>query len=363
MRGGILLAGSLCLCCIGCAAFRAPAASSRQLQGGNSRRRTARVSRLRAEKGSRDELEGLSRKDLQALAKANGIKANSKNFDIIEGLLAVPGPYLRSPEESTESHELEVHVGRSKESEQAQPRKRLSVLRKKLAQVIELEERANTDPDCLDADQLAKISRKLELEEQIRDAEALEVKEKPRSKPRPVPARREASDGGATMEVLPAEDPEEVAAPSLESLPKKLATALSYCRVSTRQTCEFLIALGRVTVNGEVVDNPNMRVNIVEDEIYANGFRVTLPPPIDNSALVEADERAPKRAKKGLRSRSGEKKGGVTYKERTRYRWNIDGGVLAKSSRGPKYQVYNNRYGREDGESGDSAGLYSRKKS
>lgn len=53
--------------------------------------------------------------------------------------------------------------------------------------------------------------------------------------------------------------------------PKKLGAAMSYCRVSTKTTCEILIALGRVTVNGILAEDPNMRVDILKDMVVCDG--------------------------------------------------------------------------------------------
>ncbi|CAM9596491.1 unnamed protein product, partial [Phaeothamnion confervicola] len=65
--------------------------------------------------------------------------------------------------------------------------------------------------------------------------------------------------------------------------PKRLVSALAYCRVSTRGLCETLVAMGRVTVNGAVAETPNMPVDLLNDVIVANGQRVMLPPKIDNA--------------------------------------------------------------------------------
>lgn len=39
-------------------------------------------------------------------------------------------------------------------------------------------------------------------------------------------------------------------------IPRTLMKLLTYCRVSDRDTCEILLELGKVKVNGEVMDNP-----------------------------------------------------------------------------------------------------------
>lgn len=39
-------------------------------------------------------------------------------------------------------------------------------------------------------------------------------------------------------------------------IPRTLLKLLTYCRVSDKATCEVLLELGKVKVNGEVCDNP-----------------------------------------------------------------------------------------------------------
>ena len=56
--------------------------------------------------------------------------------------------------------------------------------------------------------------------------------------------------------------------------PKRLAGIMSFCRVSDKETCEILVAMGRVTVNGVVAQDPGMKVDILTDIIVANGERV-----------------------------------------------------------------------------------------
>lgn len=53
--------------------------------------------------------------------------------------------------------------------------------------------------------------------------------------------------------------------------PKRLASAMSFCRVSNKATCEVLIALGRVTVNGVPASDPMMKVDVVADTVVCNG--------------------------------------------------------------------------------------------
>ncbi|CAM9419076.1 unnamed protein product, partial [Discosporangium mesarthrocarpum] len=54
-------------------------------------------------------------------------------------------------------------------------------------------------------------------------------------------------------------------------LPKRLAAVMSYCRVSTRATCEVLVSMGWVVVNGEVMTDPQAKVDITKDRIVCNG--------------------------------------------------------------------------------------------
>lgn len=53
--------------------------------------------------------------------------------------------------------------------------------------------------------------------------------------------------------------------------PKRLAGLMAFCRVSDKDTCEILVAMGRVTVNGVVVQDPGMKVDVLTDMIVANG--------------------------------------------------------------------------------------------
>lgn len=62
----------------------------------------------------------------------------------------------------------------------------------------------------------------------------------------------------------------DIAAPS-GGYPKRLSGLLSFCRVSDKETCEILVAMGRVTVNGEVVEDPGIKVDILSDTIVASG--------------------------------------------------------------------------------------------
>lgn len=53
--------------------------------------------------------------------------------------------------------------------------------------------------------------------------------------------------------------------------PKRLAGLMAFCRVSDKDTCEILVAMGRVTVNGVVVQDPGIKVDVRTDIIVANG--------------------------------------------------------------------------------------------
>lgn len=46
-------------------------------------------------------------------------------------------------------------------------------------------------------------------------------------------------------------------------IPRTLLKLLTYCRVSDKATCEVLLELGKVKVNGEVCDNPVALVRAV----------------------------------------------------------------------------------------------------
>ncbi|CAM9764630.1 unnamed protein product [Ascophyllum nodosum] len=110
--------------------------------------------------------------------------------------------------------------------------------------------------------------------------------------------------------------------------PKRLAGIMSFCRVSDKETCEILVAMGRVTVNGVVAQDPGMKVDILTDIIVANGIAVTLPPKIDN-----ADETRRPRSDEGKRTGPIPKSEKNTWKAKTKYRWNLDDGLLASRTR------------------------------
>lgn len=70
--------------------------------------------------------------------------------------------------------------------------------------------------------------------------------------------------------LLPSLAPEGVEAPA-GGYPKRLSTLMSFCRVSDKDTCDILVAMGRVTVNGVVATEPGGRVDALTDIIVANG--------------------------------------------------------------------------------------------
>lgn len=87
-------------------------------------------------------------------------------------------------------------------------------------------------------------------------------------------------DGGFNWEGY--EDVEEqVAAPAAQmspmleaptgGYPKRLAGVMSFCRVSDKATCEILVEMGRVTVNGVVARDPAAKVDLLTDIVVANG--------------------------------------------------------------------------------------------
>ena len=53
--------------------------------------------------------------------------------------------------------------------------------------------------------------------------------------------------------------------------PKRLAGLMSFCRVSDKATCEILVEMGRVTVNGVVAKDPAVKVDLLTDIVVANG--------------------------------------------------------------------------------------------
>lgn len=75
--------------------------------------------------------------------------------------------------------------------------------------------------------------------------------------------------------------PQPETAPSGERLQKALAGA----GVASRRACEELIAAGRVTVNGRVVQRPGTRVDPAHDVVHVDGERVALRPDLVYLAL------------------------------------------------------------------------------
>lgn len=53
--------------------------------------------------------------------------------------------------------------------------------------------------------------------------------------------------------------------------PKRLAGMMSFCRVSDKATCEILVEMGRVTVNGVVARDSAAKVDLLTDIVVANG--------------------------------------------------------------------------------------------
>ncbi len=60
-------------------------------------------------------------------------------------------------------------------------------------------------------------------------------------------------------------------------IPRTILKLLTYCRVSDKATCEILLELGKVKVNGVVCDDPVALVDLVKDTIEFDGEPVTLP--------------------------------------------------------------------------------------
>lgn len=86
------------------------------------------------------------------------------------------------------------------------------------------------------------------------------------------PSEAVASGGGASRD---AEGGQEPVLPMVEApaggYPKRLAGLMSFCRVSDKATCEILVEMGRVTVNGDMAKDPGIKVDLLTDIIVANG--------------------------------------------------------------------------------------------
>ncbi|KAF6140244.1 hypothetical protein GIB67_000292 [Kingdonia uniflora] len=64
--------------------------------------------------------------------------------------------------------------------------------------------------------------------------------------------------------------------------PQRLSKVLAAAGVASRRSSEELIFEGRVTVNGDVCNTPQTRVDLAKDMIYVNGNRISkkLPPKV-----------------------------------------------------------------------------------
>lgn len=99
--------------------------------------------------------------------------------------------------------------------------------------------------------------------------------------------RGQEAPAAASARVSPSEEAQEgeAARPMMDApaggYPKRLAGLMSFCRVSDKATCEILVEMGRVTVNGEVATDPAVKVDLLTDIVVANGERsvVTHTPP------------------------------------------------------------------------------------
>eukprot|EP00638_Chattonella_subsalsa_P005439 CAMPEP_0117756408 /NCGR_PEP_ID=MMETSP0947-20121206/14063_1 /TAXON_ID=44440 /ORGANISM="Chattonella subsalsa, Strain CCMP2191" /LENGTH=226 /DNA_ID=CAMNT_0005575995 /DNA_START=73 /DNA_END=750 /DNA_ORIENTATION=+ len=139
---------------------------------------------------------------------------------------------------------------------EVQINKELSVKQRKLRQIFDLEDQYTTDPDSLNDDQVNKLERKDELLSLISSLEA---------------ERREiaASKRKEKLEMKEKKTkPTELAAPPM---PKKLAAFLVWTRVCSSDLAHTLIALNKVRVNGEEVQDPGFRINGELDEITVSG--------------------------------------------------------------------------------------------
>jgi S4 domain len=356
------------------------------------------------------ELSSLPRKQLQELAKARGLKANSKTMDLIAQLTALAdgtSSTLPNDAEAEAAVEEPQSVAASSASTAAAPssdiwteervNKRVVVLQRKLRQVKDLEVAYAADPDSLNDDQIVKIDRKAELQQEISDMEQLrkaiksgsgtsialsDIAQERLNRARVLGAQATAAAtaaaAGSSTPTAAAAAPTSVVgerqkravadvsvhsdndffdtdgehdddtAAELEAgntdhligLPKNLGVVLSYCRVSTRETCELLIHMGRVTVNGVIADDPSMKVDILNDVILASGARVEIPPKFDNAADPNETELDRERHERNARTRRTgplpKREKPATWKQLTKYRWNVDGGLLARKTRGIK---------------------------
>ncbi|KAG5176419.1 hypothetical protein JKP88DRAFT_347060 [Tribonema minus] len=249
-----------------------------------------------------------------------------------------------SHEPSVDDDEQEQPQQQQQQEEWTEDRisRKISVLQRKLRDVKALEVLAVTDPDSLNADQQVKLGRKASLAQEIAALEkARRQLQQGSAPPSTAPAFASAPAGDFEGEGEGEGDGEggpQGTGEHLHGLPKKLGTVLSYCRVSTRETCEMLVAIGRVTVNGEVVTNADKKVDILNDEIIANGARVEIPDKFDNTFSappVDEGEARPRGGKKrtGPLPKSEKPK---TWKQLTKYTWKVDGGLMARKVRGIK---------------------------
>jgi S4 domain len=366
------------------------------------------------------ELSSLPRKQLQEMAKARGLKANAKTMDLIAQLAALAdGTSSTATTDTAEPAAAAAAVAVADEKPQPlevssastagapasdiwteeRVNKRVVVLQRKLRQVKDLEVAYAADPGSLNDDQIVKIDRKAELQQEIADMELLrkaiksgsgtsialsDIAQERLNRARVLGAQATAAATAAASSSAPVaaaaaatsvvgerqkravadvsvhseneffdndaddDDDSTAAAAAIEDgntdhligLPKTLGVVLSYCRVSTRETCELLIHMGRVSVNGVIADDPSMKVDILNDVILASGARVEIPPKFDNAADPNETELDRERHERNARTRRTgplpKREKPATWKQLTKYRWNVDGGLLARKTRGIK---------------------------
>ncbi|CEL95861.1 unnamed protein product [Vitrella brassicaformis CCMP3155] len=186
--------------------------------------------------------------------------------------------------------------------------RRLGTLNKKLREIVDLEKAAESGAE-LNVDQRRKAGRRLELVTQIRLTTRMRVRlqrevsllekragtsvaEAARIAAPKLRNRRlwEMEDGKKrTMsddelrEYMINEDEfarmdgDEESGPGGGEMPRRLLSALSWCRVASREDCRFILQAGGVTVNGQTVREPGHPVNLLTDEIIAFGQKVEVP--------------------------------------------------------------------------------------
>jgi len=170
-------------------------------------------------------------------------------------------------------------------------RKELTVRQRKLRQIFDLEEQYRLDPASLNPDQVDKIQRKGELLGIISNLE---------NERRQIAAGKRNPGGAAPVVQSTNKNVKEAPPP-----PKKLSAFLVWARVCSSDLAISLVTLGKVRVNGQVTDDPELRIDPEEDEVVVSGEVIRAERAMDLWEDKEEDRRERRRRNVSATSRGG----------------------------------------------------------